>query len=100
MKKTTYVFAACIILFILNVWDYGITMFMLDLGGREMNPLMAPIIGTLWAPFIKIVLVAAACIFVARYARSKFAIRMLSFVVLYYVGVVSWNTASAYFYFN
>lgn len=94
------VLALAVGIFALNVADYLLTIWMLRLGGIEVNPLMAPIVDTPLLPILKIVGVGVVCVFAALVARSKFAVRMMAFVVAYYVAVVGWNAGSLYLFYN
>ena len=87
-------------LFVLNVADYFLTVRILELGGVEMNPLMAPIIATPFVPILKIVVVGLACVAFAALARSRLVVGFLMFVVGYYVMVVGWNAANLYSFYN
>ena len=87
-------------LFVLNVADYFLTMRILELGGVEVNPLMAPIIATPLVPILKIVVVGVVCVVLAVYARTRLVVGFLVFAVGYYVMVVGWNAANIYTFYN
>ena len=84
----------------LNVLDIMVTELAIRyLGAIEVNPLMAPLIGTAWAPGLKI-LVPLAIVVMATRARSWQVVTALRIVVGIYmviaiigVGQVAWVLA-------
>ena len=86
-------------LFALNVADYFTTIWALNLGGMELNPVMAPLISTPYAPLLKIVLPGIVCYLIAKRLRFTVGVAALSFVTVYYALVVSWNSANLALYY-
>jgi hypothetical protein len=77
----------------LNLLDLVTTKLVLNAGGAEANPVMAPIIHHPFAPalvktggFLMVALVLRACP-----PRSAIVDRALLFVTLLYTAIVSWN---------
>lgn len=88
------------LLFVLNVADYLLTLWVLRLGGIELNPIMAPIISTPYAAMLKIVLVGATCYLIAKRLRFTKGIVVLAAITSIYVCVVSWNATNLFLYYS
>ncbi len=85
-------------LFVLNVADYLLTMWALNLGGIELNPIMAPIISTPWTPFLKVAVVGVLCYLVAKRLRFTPGVVVLVAVMGFYTLVVVWNSLNIVLY--
>lgn len=85
--------ALAIALLALNVLDVVVTNFSVDhLGAVEVNPLMAPLIGTPWAFAVKIAL-PLIVITLATRLRSWRMVKLLRALVMLYMVVVMFNIA-------
>lgn len=90
--RTERLRALCLLV-ILNLGDVGTTVWFLGRGGREANPMVAPIVDRWWL----LVLVKAAVLVtlskgvLAAPARSTSARRLVAVAVVYYSVVVVWN---------
>ncbi|KAA0234069.1 MAG: hypothetical protein JJLCMIEE_00946 [Acidimicrobiales bacterium] len=80
-------------LLVLNYLDVMVTRLVLDAGGREVNPLMEPVMdGTLGPVLVKTAVVAViALLLLACPPRSRLVDHGLAVVVGVYAVVVSWN---------
>lgn len=81
------------LLALLNLADCATTLWFLELGGAEANPVFAPIVHHWWAPLlIKAVIFALVVRAVWRsHVRNRNTDRLLFMAVLYYAAVVAWN---------
>jgi hypothetical protein len=80
--------ALALALLLLNVLDVTVTNFNIkNLGAVEMNPLMAPIIGTPWATVFKVG-IPITIIAMATWGRSFRLLGVLRIVVVIYLVVV------------
>lgn len=70
----------------LVVTEIGIRHF----GGVELNPLLAPLIGTPWALVVKLGL-PATILLLAPKARAPFIARALKLAVVFYVAITVFN---------
>jgi len=85
--------ALAIALLALNVLDVVVTNFSVEhLGAVEINPLMAPLIGTGWAFVVKIGLPLIVITLAAR-LRSWRLVKMLRALVMLYMVIVTINIA-------
>ena len=85
--------ALAIALLALNVLDVVVTNFSVEhLGAVEINPLMAPLIGTGWAFVVKIGLPLIVITLAAR-LRSWRLVKMLRALVMLYMVIVTINVA-------
>lgn len=83
--------ALAIALLALNVLDVVVTEFSVEhLGAIEINPLMAPLIGTPWAFAIKIALPLIVIVLATR-LRSWHLVKFLRLMVMLYLVVVLIN---------
>lgn len=78
-------------LVLLNGLDFIVTVLLLDRGATEANPLMAPVIGTIWGWWLKTVGVGLLALLILSTGRDGEVERRLRYVVALYVGVVAWN---------
>jgi hypothetical protein len=83
--------ALAAIVILLSGIDFIVTILLLDRGAVEANPLMEPIVGSVWGWFLKTVVVGAVMIFLVATSRDGKLDRMLRAVVAVYVCVVVWN---------
>ena len=77
----------------LNLADCATTMWFLQLGGAEANPLLAPIVHKWWAPLLvkTAIFVVVASTVMRSHTRARTTDRLLLAGVAYYVAVVAWN---------
>ena len=82
-----------VVLGLLNLADCATTIWFLELGGTEANPVFAPIVRHWWAPLlVKAVIFVVVIRAVWRSpVRNRKADRLLAMAVLYYAAVVAWN---------
>jgi hypothetical protein len=77
---------------LLNLADILTTKAVLDRGGAEGNPLMAPLVEGMWgAAMVKLGLLVLIAVLVQRCPRSTRLLRGLTVVVAWYAIVVAWN---------
>jgi hypothetical protein len=90
--------ALAVALLALSVLDLVLTDFGIRaLGAREINPLMAPLIGTSWAPIVKIAIPLVVVVTTTQ-VRTQRAVRMLRIVVGLYLALTIVTLAQiAYF---
>lgn len=77
----------------LNLADCATTVWFLQLGGAEGNPLLAPIVNRWWAPLLikTIIFLVVASAVMRSHTRARTTDRLLLAAVGYYVAVVAWN---------
>jgi hypothetical protein len=76
----------------LNLLDLVTTQMVLDRGGEEGNPIMAPIVDDLWlAGVMKAACLAVIWMLLHRSGRSRGMRAVVMVVDLWYVVVVAWN---------
>lgn len=81
-----------VLLVALSVADITLTRLMLSTyGGEEINPLLAPVIGTWWLFGIKTVGVAIVAALCVRFIKTAWIERVLFGVVGIYIVVVTFN---------
>jgi len=81
------------LLVVLNIADVFSTTTVLERGGRELNPVMAPIVGS-WIVTLGAKLVVIALMWTAALrapVRSRSASLMLAVGAMFYAAIVSWN---------
>ena len=80
-------------LLVLNIADVFSTTMVLQRGGRELNPVMAPIVDAWWAPLlVKLAVIALMwCAAIRAPIRSHVASTMLAIGVAFYAVIVTWN---------
>lgn len=71
----------------LVVTEIGVSRF----GAVELNPLMAPLLGTMWAPLLKVGLPTVIVLFASR-IRTRFVFRALRTLVAAYLVVAVFTT--------
>jgi len=78
---------------VLNLADIVTTAAVLEAGGGEMNPILAPIVQSMWIPLLfKAMVLAIVWISVTQCStRSRLATGMLNGVVGLYGTIVAWN---------
>jgi hypothetical protein len=82
----------------LNVLDLVLTDFGIRvLGAREINPLMAPLIGTSWAVVVKIAFPVSVLV-MATQVRTERTVRMLRIVVGVYLALTIVTLAQIAYY--
>lgn len=82
-----------VMLLVLNLTDVIMTKAILSYGGREANPLMAPIIDhPLYPVLLKtIIAVGVGALLLASPRESKMADRAVGFVLVGYTILIGWN---------
>jgi hypothetical protein len=76
----------------LNLLDLVTTQMVLDRGGEEGNPIMAPVVDDLWlAGLMKAACLAVIWRLLHRSGRSRGMLGVVAAVDLWYVVVVGWN---------
>jgi hypothetical protein len=71
----------------LVVTEIGVSRF----GAVELNPLIAPLLGTMWAPLLKVGLPTVIVLFASR-IRTRFVFRALRTLVAAYLVVAVFTT--------
>ena len=85
-------FVAVVGLVALNALDLLLTRRLLELGGSELNPLMALFIGGTWGVVIKLGVPILAGLRHLTAPLLRKAVLGLCWVNVLYLGVVTWNT--------
>jgi len=76
-------------LLVLNVLDTVVTNILVgDFGAAELNPLMAPLVGTSWMVLLKVGLPIVVIVLAARVSTRR-SVVLLSTLVVYYVFVAA-----------
>jgi hypothetical protein len=79
-------------LVVLNLLDLVTTQLVLDRGGEEGNPIMAPVVDDLWlAGVLKAACLAVIWMLLHRSGRSRGMLAVVAAVDVWYVVVVAWN---------
>lgn len=84
-----------VVLAVLNIADVVTTLAVIRVGGREANPVLAPMVGAWWAPVLVKSMIFGVVFGTAIQCsvRSEAANRMLRTAVAFYSMVVIWNVA-------
>lgn len=79
-----------VLLLVMSAVDLVTTEVALRLGAVELNPVMAPVVGTRWAVLVKLGLPAAVVLAAPR-VRSLLVARALKLALIIYIAVVVFN---------
>ncbi len=99
MVSRRFFVTLAIALFVLNIADYVLTVWALGLGGVEINAAMSPIIGSPAGFVVKVGVAFAVAAGFAVWGETKRHAAWLVLAVMFYVGVVIWNTAQLVAYY-